>query len=465
MTDLFVYFCGNILYMDTNQIRLRLQNFRAIQDADIILDGITVVAGENGCGKSTISKFLYYTFRLSNEYDKLVTSQLLKGLRRYYYFLDNFQDEISKEINRIRPINVYEYREIDELILNYKHRLYSINRRHNKDESAWIDYIGDLQSFIKRYFTNKDKLRFDRLERILKDVLVEKENIEDLGFQSLLELLKDRISEQFEQARVLKEIKPSNLLIEELGRMLSVDKMPEKYEISEYNSVIISDSENSFIKAHSVQQVAYVDTPMLVGLDGTDIEYWDDLNAILHNDPKEELSDKNINEVISKEILHGETFKEEVNLHAGVTDKFVYKREDGSEFNLLDCATGVKSFAILQMMLKSGFLNKYTLLIIDEPESHLHPQWIIEYARLLVLLNKHIGVKFFIASHNPDMVSAIKYISEKEEIDDNLNFYIAISEKSHHSYKYIHLGTDIEPIFESFNIALDRINLYGTKNG
>ena len=70
-------------------------------------------------------------------------------------------------------------------------------------------------------------------------------------------------------------------------------------------------------------------------------------------------------------------------------------------------------------------MSDKTLLIMDEPESHLHPQWIIEYARLIVLLNKQIGVKFFIASHNPDMVSAIKYISEREKSNANLNFYLA----------------------------------------
>lgn len=64
------------------------------------------------------------------------------------------------------------------------------------------------------------------------------------------------------------------------------------------------------------------------------------------------------------------------------------------------------------------------------------PQWIIEYARLIALLNKHIGVIFFIASHNPDMASAIKYISEKESTDTNLNFYSA--EKYENSFQYVY---------------------------
>ena len=99
---------------------------------------------------------------------------------------------------------------------------------------------------------------------------------------------------------------------------------------------------------------------------------------------------------------------------------------------------------------------------MDEPESNLHPQWIIEYARLIVLLNKEIGVKFFIASHNPDMVSALKYISEKERVQDTLNYYLAEKIENKFSYNYRNLGVSIDPIFKSFNIAMDRINQYGS---
>ena len=117
------------------------------------------------------------------------------------------------------------------------------------------------------------------------------------------------------------------------------------------------------------------------------------------------------------------------------------------------------------MLLKNGFMSGNTFLIIDEPEVHLHPQWVVEYARLIVLLNKYLGVKFLVASHNPDMVSAIKYISVKEQVSNVLNFYLAEpADSNEESYRYRNLGLDINPIFESFNIALDRINLYGVSD-
>ena len=55
--------------MTTPQIRIKTEGFRAIGKADIIINGITVVAGENGCGKSTISKLLYYLYKTASNYD------------------------------------------------------------------------------------------------------------------------------------------------------------------------------------------------------------------------------------------------------------------------------------------------------------------------------------------------------------------------------------------------------------
>ena len=103
------------------------------------------------------------------------------------------------------------------------------------------------------------------------------------------------------------------------------------------------------------------------------------------------------------------------------------------------------------------------MLIVDEPEVHLHPKWIVEYARVLVYIQKYLHTTILIASHNPDMISAIKYISEKEKVADSLTFYIAdeVESEGFGKYKFKNLGTDIEEIFSSFNIALDRISQYG----
>ena len=67
-----------------------------------------------------------------------------------------------------------------------------------------------------------------------------------------------------------------------------------------------------------------------------------------------------------------------------------------------------------------------------------------------------------LATHNPDMVAAIRSIAEKEQVLDKTNFYIAEPFEQSNTYRFKALGTDISEIFTSFNIALDRIQAYGT---
>jgi predicted ATPase len=126
----------------------------------------------------------------------------------------------------------------------------------------------------------------------------------------------------------------------------------------------------------------------------------------------------------------------------------------------MEVATGIKSFSILQMLLNNGSLNGNTLLILDEPEAHLHPQWIVEYGRFLVYLNEQVGVKLLVASHNPDMVSALKYITEKEGHPEVLNFYLAEQRETEYKYDYRHLGTDIDAIFDSYNKSYEKLDNY-----
>ena len=144
-------------------------------------------------------------------------------------------------------------------------------------------------------------------------------------------------------------------------------------------------------------------------------------------------------------------------------DKLYYERKDGKLSLPLDkLATGMKTFAYLFQLLKNGCLNDKTVLMVDEPEVHLHPQWVVQYAHIVVLLHKMLGVKIVLASHNPDFVAAIHAISKKEKVADKTNFYLSKKiDGSSYEYEFEPLGNNIDPIFESFNLALTRIQQYG----
>ena len=59
-----------------NTYKFTLKDYKAVRDAQIELNGITVLAGENGAGKSTITRWLYYLVEVIAKYDRFVYKDL-----------------------------------------------------------------------------------------------------------------------------------------------------------------------------------------------------------------------------------------------------------------------------------------------------------------------------------------------------------------------------------------------------
>ena len=92
-------------------------------------------------------------------------------------------------------------------------------------------------------------------------------------------------------------------------------------------------------------------------------------------------------------------------------------------------STGMKSFIILKMLLEKGCLKNKDVVVLDEPEIHLHPQWQIAYAELIVLLQKQFDLSVVVTTHSPYFVDAINLFSCKYETDSKVNFYLSILEE------------------------------------
>ncbi len=101
--------------------------------------------------------------------------------------------------------------------------------------------------------------------------------------------------------------------------------------------------------------------------------------------------------------------------------KVVFEHQNGI-FQVSNMASGIKYFGLLQKLAENARLNKGNLLIIDEPENHLHPEWQLQFARLIVNLIKNYEVKVLINSHSPYMIEALKVYSDKV-IRQQTNFY------------------------------------------
>ena len=239
------------------------------------------------------------------------------------------------------------------------------------------------------------------------------------------------------------------------------DEIPNHLQLREDDVELIGEDRVSSL--FNLRRAIYIDTPMALTNESAENVFWNELRSLVvtRSKRKLEMPEKKLLRRVSN-ILHGEA-KMVKDDSPFADDELHFVSDDGKvNIEIEKVATGFKTFIYLQRLLENGCLGDDSLLLIDEPEAHLHPQWIVEYARMLVLLNKELGQKIMLATHNPDMVAAIRSIAEKEQVLDKTNFYIAEPSEQPNTYCYKALGTDVSEIFTSFNIALDRIQAYGT---
>ena len=88
-----------------------------------------------------------------------------------------------------------------------------------------------------------------------------------------------------------------------------------------------------------------------------------------------------------------------------------------SKLDVRNLASGAKIFAILHQLLLKGQLNNKTLLIMDEPDNHLHPEWQGLLAKTLLLLNRELGVKVLMTTHNTNTIYAFEVYNDSKVKD------------------------------------------------
>ena len=423
---------------------LSIQNFRAIKSANITLNGITVVSGINGCGKSTMSKLLYYIFHNANSFEEIAAESVKQSIEPYLSAMNAIIRMVSHFSSTLSYRRYMMFRE-------------SLNQLNSETITPFIESLRSLKASILESISEEKLLDKHFLERemyIIKSTLGINSK-EDVDLSLMVEMTVAKIIEKLEKFNQLVAERPYYLFARTMAESFEADVL-KNVSLKEYDSIVYGHGLKNVPDLHFIKKVAYIDTPMIIGqpISSQQPIYWREINELAKLPPRKGYK-LSINKIIKQDIINGDASYDDDYFAGG----FKYNRADGKVFDLTECATGIKSFSIMQMLLKNLFLSGNTLMILDEPEAHLHPQWIVEYANLIVLLHKRLGVKFFITSHSTDMISAIRYISEKEKCMNSISFYLAEQVGTEYfSYKY--LKDDIEPIFESFNKSYDKLEEY-----
>ena len=151
------------------------------------------------------------------------------------------------------------------------------------------------------------------------------------------------------------------------------------------------------------------------------------VNKILQKKSDQDVENA-LNEIISNDTL--ESIFELINpICAGninySSNILTIKNEDYEPIDVRNLSTGLKSFVILKTLILNGWIENNGMIILDEPETHLHPQWQLVFAELIVLLQKKWNLHILINTHSPYFLNAIQVFSAKHSIADKCNYYLS----------------------------------------
>lgn len=126
--------------------------------------------------------------------------------------------------------------------------------------------------------------------------------------------------------------------------------------------------------------------------------------------------------------------------------EYSYKSADSDKLlDVRNLSTGLKTFVILKTLLLNGGIEYNGVVILDEPEIHLHPEWQLLFAELIVLLHREFGVHILLNTHSPYFLRAIQVYSAKYEMADKCRYYL--SENSGNQAAITDVSDDIERIY------------------
>ena len=461
-------------------MEFNLQKVGIINNSTIKLDGLTVVCGSNNSGKSTIGKALYSSIESLCQIDAKIKDELHINYRRLliniirwldlgsiskYVDFDRMQDEITVDITMLLQ-NVYNPRHRFNNAVDAFNKLKVAVEFLNKD--VIMEYTQKSKSDLpKKFFAfieNYDESRKKSI-KILKDY---DEYFNNLNYESFTEKsISSLFSTEFKG-----QIYPVNLKSKEKKSIL---KLTQNQEVG-FNFSILNNGEKIllFNSKLFVNNAIYIEDPYILdrienyNYNFTFSHYDDNENSDSHARKLIRMLNRESSQTLIEQFINEERYNNIVNKISSVIpgsikikDTGVYYEEQNKEpLRVQNLATGSKLFSIIKSLIEKGDINYDTMLILDEPEAHLHPEWQNAFAEIMVLLVKELNVHILLTTHSPNFLMAVEAYSKKHTISDKSNYYFAEHHEDAYMVDYICANDRLSKIYSSFAnplIAVKRI--------
>ncbi len=380
---------------------LKLKNVGRLKSAEVKIDGLTVICGNNNTGKSTVGKILYCIYDSLHDIDESVREDKIKALKRCVEYAVSSREKVYD----FMPAQILEciYETVDkgstgEAIVNMLGKAYDIktfgSEAHMKELSDRINLI--LETSIGDMVSNFIMRRLDA------------EFGQKIG----------NVNHPRTKASVELKIKDDSISF---------------YSLEGKNRLVLE----KYFSLH--KNIIYIDDPFMM----------DDINSYRyvlfaaniygHRNKLIATLAKRAEQTSVEEIIGNQKLDQIIASINSISDgelvlenrKFAYKHSGLREsLSLRSVSTGIKTFIIVKKLLQDGMLEENGIIVFDEPEVHLHPEWQIKFAEIIVMLQKAYGLNIVLTTHSMDFLSAIDHFSQQHGIERVCNYYLTELEKT-----------------------------------
>ena len=401
-------------------MRLKLQNILKVANADIELGGLTVITGENNSGKSTIGKMLFSTLKAANNVNQVDKFNIISKIRNELLWIRRilYRDGINIQLlEHIQPISV-------DLV---------------EKNLAVEEFFSIIEGEVEK---NNISTRLSAI--LYKHLLQIKQLIMELDNPMIA------IKREFEIISKSEFMEPLN----SHGAKDSLIHFYDDTTDAEGSDIEICFSEGNIsdIKLHghsSIEDITYIESPVYLHILNTlrlsssvptssfrgisnslqkgDIPYHlaDMAEKILSTqDDLLGLFKRNLDLIEESSILKDITSLIGGDFLVDKKNKQLYFRQKGNNIPTVSVASGIKSFGVLSRLIQTDSISPTKMLVLDEPEIHLHPEWQIAFCRIIIdLVSK--GVPIVVSSHSPYFIQGLRFFSAAKGIEKDVIYYMA----------------------------------------
>lgn len=366
-------------------MRITIDNIGKIKHADIDISSVTVICGTNGTGKSTIAKSLFSSFNSLSNISSKVEKEYNNSLA-------------SLACNKVSPFD--KSKEFAEKVI--------VNKSNNKKvydlASEYINNNEDYNSFINGYLEIMD-IKSDKIsEKLINRVFSSEFNNQINNIYSddngIIKLhVKDNTSEfvvnnNSVEIKNLAELSSEAIYIDDF-------KCIENVQNEHYTYKYVNNEKMLLFKKILLENRAGLDHESHLCSKLENLTENSVINEIINNNRFKKIFDKIFENCPGKIIINKDL---KYAYHLDGTDK---------SLDMKNVAEGMKNFLLMKLLIENSTLLENGVLILDEPEMHLHPEWQLLFAELIVLVNKYLNTHILINTHSPYFLNAVEVYTNK----------------------------------------------------